>query len=372
MASSSSPSETTTLKVPINQVAIVIADLTLSDVLVTEDDRDNLYIFHDFKQRTTLFSNKEDGLSGHLFLICSGRVKAAATPRTTRISGYSVVAQMYRDLCKQLGVLSRFSRDIDIDPMRMARDEDWRRLARKEPNEICNKKLKDLEKKQLDELTLLLNSTLKDFSHTRMNKQLRNDIDMEMYPSSTAEERDERRRVEQKEKEEQVKQLKAKKERAAAEKRLEQEKRRAAAEKKRLEQEKWRIEQEKRQLEQIEQAKKQLVEYKKKQAEQAKKQLVEYKKKQAELEEKRREQLMQQLNEARKRRNEEEELNKSTLYSAQNPFYNYASNIAQKQPQKKTTTQGPNDTSNVIHLDSSDDTHMDECFICGNGGGKSC
>ena len=72
----------------------------------------------------------EDGLSGHLLLISSGRAKAAATPRTTRISGYSIVIQIYRDLCKRVGIDSLFSRDIDIDPMSVARAEDERRLAR--------------------------------------------------------------------------------------------------------------------------------------------------------------------------------------------------------------------------------------------------
>ena len=43
----------------------------------------------------------------------------------------------------------------------------------------------------------------------------------------------------------------------------------------------------------------------------------------------------------------------------------------------ETTDKVVNDTvqsdtpSNIIHLDSSDDTHMDKCFICGDGGGKS-
>ena len=219
---STSSQKKTSKKVPIDQVAITIADLTLSGMLKTKEDWDNLYIFHDHKKRTTLFSKEEDGLSGHLFLISSGRAKAAATPITTRISCYSIMVQIYRDLCEQAGVLSRFSRHINIDPMRMARAEDKRQLARKEPNESCNKKLKVLERKQLDESTLLLNSTLKTISWTRMDDKSRDDIDMEMYPSSSIEERDERRRVEQKKKEEQVEQVKQLQE-LKAKKRLEKE-----------------------------------------------------------------------------------------------------------------------------------------------------
>lgn len=118
------------------------------------------------------------------------------------------MVQIYRDLCRQAGVLSRFSRHINIDPMEVARAEDERRLAREEPNEICNKKLEDLEKKQLDELTLLLNSTLKNLSYTRMDRFFQDAVDLEMYPSETIEERTERRRVEQKEKREQIEQEK--------------------------------------------------------------------------------------------------------------------------------------------------------------------
>jgi len=281
MPSTSSQSQKSTLiVVPIDQIAIVIADLILSEVLVTEEDKDNLYIFHDFKSRTTMFSKEKDGLSGHLFLITSGRTKAAATPRTTRINADSIVIQTVVELCDQVPGLvhTLFSRDTGIDPMEVARAEDERRLARDEPNDVRKEKLEDLEIEQLDKLTQLLNLTLKNISWTRMDKQLRDEIDRVVYPWETTEERTERRRVEKMKKAELVEQLKAKKlleqKKPQEKKRLEKEEReRAAAEKKRLEH--------KGRLEQIEQAKKRL---------------------------------------------------------AQNPFFNYASNIFQKKQSQKGTT----------------------------------
>jgi len=150
------------------------------------------------------------------------------------------VIQTVVELCDQVPGLvhTLFSRDTGIDPMEVARAEDERRLARDEPNDVRKKKLEDLEIEQLDKLTQLLNLTLKNISWTRMDKQLRDEIDRVVYPWETTEERTERRRVEQMKKAEQVEQLKAKKlleqKKLKAKKRLEQEQLKA---KKLLEQE---------------------------------------------------------------------------------------------------------------------------------------
>jgi len=211
-------------KVPINQLAINIAELILSEILVTEDDYNSLHIFHDFKKRTTLFKQDNDAFVGHLFLITSGETKAAVAARTNRINSDFIVLRTYADLCEQATGHGKalFSRDTDRDSMKIAIAEDKRQSARAVPNSIRKKKMKDFQEKYLSESTLLINSTFKDLSWTRMDSKFRCEVDLVMYPSETTEERNKRLLEEQEKR--QLEQEEIKRIAAEKKKRLDQEK----------------------------------------------------------------------------------------------------------------------------------------------------